>query len=90
PNEILSQLQTTVVKHVKETLNLFNEVGNRRGFHPHVTIAFRDLKKDQFHKAWQHFKGKAFAAEFTCTHFCLLKYGLGKWDVYREFPLIKT
>lgn len=90
PNETLNDLQGAVVKHVKETLNLFNEVGNRRGFHPHVTIAFRDLKKEQFRQAWEHFKKEQFAAEFNCTHFSLFKYGPGKWEVYREFPLIRS
>ncbi|MGZ3861764.1 MAG: RNA 2',3'-cyclic phosphodiesterase [Bacteroidia bacterium] len=90
PNETLSELQSAIVKHVKETLNLFNEAGNRRGFHPHVTIAFRDLKKDQFRLAWEHFKERQFLAEFMCNSFCLLKYGPGKWEVYREFALVNA
>jgi 2'-5' RNA ligase len=84
-NEALNELQKGVVKHVKENLNLFNEVGNRRGFHPHVTIAFRDLKKEQFRSALDHFKNQTYAADFITTKFCLLKYGPGKWEVYKEF-----
>jgi 2'-5' RNA ligase len=85
PNELLNELQKGVIKFVKENLNLFNEVGNRRGFHPHVTIAFRDLKKEQFRLAKEYFKDQTFEAEFTATQFCLLKYGPGKWEVYKEF-----
>jgi 2'-5' RNA ligase len=32
-----------------------------RGFHPHITIAFRDLKKAVFYKAWEEYKSKLFS-----------------------------
>ena|ERR1700758_269030 len=90
PNELLNQLQKEVVKFVKENLNLFNEVGNRRGFHPHATIAFRDLKKEQFRLAREYFNGQSYKAEFTATTFCILKYGPGKWEVYKELDFTKA
>ena len=43
-NASLAALQQSLVKHVKQRLQLFNQSDDMRGFHPHVTVAFRDIK----------------------------------------------
>jgi 2'-5' RNA ligase len=88
-NENLWNLQKQLVKHVKANLNLFNEADNPRGFHPHVTIAFRDLKKVDFRLAWDHFKEQHYNCKFTTHSFSLLKHSPGKWEVYKEFAFAK-
>ena len=52
---------------------LYNEVDDMRGFHPHATVAFRDLKKNKFEEVWKTFKEKKFDAQFEYTSFSLLK-----------------
>jgi len=86
-NETLTQLQKQLVRHVKQLLNLFNQDEDLRGFHPHITVAFRDLKKEQFKKAWQVYKEKEFKAAFNCAAFALLKHDGKRWNVYKTFPL---
>lgn len=86
-NETLTQLQKQLVRHVKQMLNLFNQDEDLRGFHPHITVAFRDLKKEQFAKAWQIYKGKDFKDAFNCESFALLKHDGKHWNVYKTFPL---
>lgn len=86
-NETLTQLQKQLVRHVKQMLNLFNQDEDMRGFHPHITVAFRDLKKEQFAKAWQVYKEKEFKAAFDCSSFALLKHDGKCWNVYKTFPL---
>lgn len=86
-NETLTQLQKQLVRHVKQMLNLFNQDEDLRGFHPHVTVAFRDLKKEQFAKAWQVYKEKEFKAAFNCESFALLKHDGKRWNVYKTFSL---
>ncbi len=88
-NEALYQLQKSLVLHVKKNLQLFNQYDDKRGFHPHVTVAFRDLKKPMFYKIWNDYKDKKFEAFFNCTTFCLLKHINNKWEVYKEFELVK-
>ncbi|HXB40835.1 MAG TPA: RNA 2',3'-cyclic phosphodiesterase [Bacteroidia bacterium] len=85
-NETLNQLQKELVKHVRLNLNLLNEAQNMRGFHPHATIAFRDLNKNRFNQAWEHFKHQTYNGAFTAGNLHLLKHSPGKWEVYREFP----
>ena len=87
PNESLNELQKSLVKHAKLNLNLFNQANDMRGFHPHITIAFRDLKKAKFYEAWEHFKGQKFIEEFDIRNFCLLKQNDNLWENYHEFTL---
>lgn len=88
-NAALADLQQKLVQHVKQNLCLMNEAGNKRGFHPHVTIAFRDLGKTKFREAWAHFKTQAYQAGFSTSCFHLLKHAPGSWHVYKEFNFVQ-
>ena len=82
---VLFDLQKQLVSHVKRHLNIFNQSDDMRGFHPHITIAFRDLKKATFYKAWEEYKSKSFSETFTCHSFSLLKHQKEEWVVLKEF-----
>ena len=81
----LVELQKQLVNHVKRNLNIFNQSDDMRGFHPHITIAFRDLKKPVFYKIWETFKAKSYDESFSCHSFCLLKHNDKTWEVHKEF-----
>ncbi|MEO8760534.1 MAG: 2'-5' RNA ligase family protein [Bacteroidia bacterium] len=83
-NDILVQLQNELVNHVKNNLRLFNQSNDMRGFHPHVTIAFRDLKKEKFIQAFDYFKTQTYNASFAATNICLLKHTGKEWLVHKE------
>ena len=53
-------------------------------FHPHMTIATRDLDKSAFEEAWPEFKVRPFNAGFTVRSLCLLKHNGSYWDIYRQ------
>lgn len=84
-NENLFELQKSLVYQVKSRLNIFNQAESERGFHPHVTIAFRDLKKEDFYIAYEEFRKKKFSAAFLCNSFWLLKHAERKWHPFRQF-----
>ena len=44
----LENLQAKLLKYCKKELNLFNSNYKDQPFHPHLTLAFRDLKKSIF------------------------------------------
>jgi 2'-5' RNA ligase len=88
-NDILFEMQQQLVKYAKQNLQLFNQSDDMRGFHPHVTVAFRDLKKPTFYKMWEEYKNKAFDAAFVCNNICLLKHVEDKWEVYKTFTIVK-
>lgn len=50
-----------------------------RSFHPHVTIANRDIKPSDFDKIWKYFFNKEFKDEFSVDKISLLRLDTGKW-----------
>ncbi|PHN04567.1 2'-5' RNA ligase family protein [Flavilitoribacter nigricans] len=58
------------------------EVGSR--FHPHMTIATRDLRKSAFHEAWAEFETRDFRDSFRANSLYLLKHNGRHWDIYRQ------
>lgn len=86
-NPELSELQKKLVRSMRLGLNLFNGDYKDRGFHPHLTLAFRDLKKAQFAAAWEEFQKKNFEARFEVNSICLLKHIGHSWIIFKEFPL---
>lgn len=57
---------------------------DKRPFHPHVTIATRDMQPAQFDKAWEKLKHEKFSDSFSVTALSLLKLSPGKWEVRGE------
>ncbi|HYM20390.1 MAG TPA: 2'-5' RNA ligase family protein [Candidatus Kapabacteria bacterium] len=57
--------------------------GPSYGFHPHITIAFRDLSRPMFDKAWHEFESKIFRRRFILNHICLMKYDHG-WKTIQK------
>lgn len=55
-----------------------------RPFHPHVTIAGRDMQLSHFEKAWTFFSKKEFSEKFIADSVSLLKLVEGKWTVISE------
>ena len=66
-----------------------DERRDNRPFHPHMTIAFKDLTPAMFKRAWAEFENKSFYIEFTASSLFMLKYTLGRWLVISEFPFRK-
>jgi 2'-5' RNA ligase len=54
---------------------------DERPFHPHVTIATRDLHKRVFHEAWEGFKEKKYEARCRIAGISVLKHDQKNWDV---------
>jgi len=85
-SEALNELHDALKKYAKKELRLFNEADDLRGFHPHVTVASRDLKKTKFYELQADFIGKKLNGSFNYTGFCLLKLDK-KWEILKEFRL---
>lgn len=81
---ILNDLYSSLKYFAQEHLHLLNEVNDERGFHPHVTIAFRDLKKNRFEEVWKNFKEREFDAYFDYSGITLLKLEQ-KWEALHRF-----
>jgi 2'-5' RNA ligase len=85
--DALEMLQKSIQRFCKKELNLFNANYKEQPFHPHLTLAFRDLKKPNFKKAWEEFAQKEYKAEFIADKLALLKHNGKTWAIFREFNL---
>ena len=55
-------------------------------FHPHITIANRDLTRENFQPCMDAFKDRKYYREFPATGYALLKHHGDHWQICREFP----
>jgi 2'-5' RNA ligase len=53
----------------------------KRAFHPHITIATRDLYKKAFYEAWSLFENKEFTEQWTASGLSLLRHNTQNWEV---------
>lgn len=86
-DEKLASLQKQLKRFCKVELNLFNADYKEFAYHPHITLAFRDLKKPEFYKAWEEFKEKKFETTFNADSIALLKHDGKEWKVLKSLSL---
>jgi 2'-5' RNA ligase len=85
-NDALGNLQTELKNHMHATLGVTSDRPDLP-FHPHVTIAFRDLRKQMFRQAWAHFSQLQYQREFVAEDVYLLQHNGKHWDERRRFSL---
>jgi 2'-5' RNA ligase len=85
-SETLFELHNQLAIHARTRLGLLNEMEDMRGFHPHITIAFRDLKKPKFYELWSRFSTQKFEGSLEVKQFSLLKLE-SRWEICRNFNI---
>lgn len=70
---------------MKVNFNIFNADYKNRGFNPHITLAFRDLKREAFKEAWPEFEKATYDKSFEVQSLVLLKHDGEKWHQLKEF-----
>ena len=84
-NQHLEELQKDLGRTAGEKLKLENSLYKQKGFHPHMTVAFRDLKPAAFKKAWEEFQFKELEHSFEVNSLVLLKHNGKMWEIFKEF-----
>jgi 2'-5' RNA ligase len=87
-NEILNNTKNAVDEHFKKNSS-FKIKLDPRPFHPHITIATRDLFKKAYYEAWEHFREKEFRMEATISGISILKHNKKNWDVFHTSQFSK-
>jgi len=85
-SEILQDLHKQLTLFAKKELKLVNEANDLRGFYPHITVAFRDLKRPLFYELKHQFGALKFDSFFNYNGFSILKFNK-KWE---ELVFIKS
>lgn len=83
--ESLSNLKSGMTIVAKLELKLLNADYKDQPFHPHMTVAFRDLKRPAFKEAWKEFSQKKIYHRFKVERLTLLRHNGKFWEIHREF-----
>ena len=83
--EAITKLHSRLQKVLEGDLGFSRqELGFR--FHPHMTIATRDLSEGSFLRAWPEIAKRPFDAVFAVNSLFLLKHSGRNWQLFLEFP----
>ncbi|RIV18967.1 2'-5' RNA ligase family protein [Fibrisoma montanum] len=82
PSEFLSACQQQIAEFCRTT---YAVEPDRRPFHPHMTVAFRDLTQSAFPGAWAYFSAQSYDRRFTADAFALLRHTGQGWVVEQQF-----
>ncbi|MCT7950792.1 2'-5' RNA ligase family protein [Ancylothrix sp. C2] len=85
----LLSLQSDLTTHLETHLNIIDIKSKNRSFSPHLTVAFKDLTKQNFQAAWPEYKDKKLQFTFTASHLTLLQHDGSRWNIESEFPLLR-
>ena len=86
-SDALNEFQKQLHRFCKRELDIFNANWQDKPFHPHLTIAFRDLRKHEYRLAWEEFSKKEYKAEFMADKVAILKHNGKAWDVLSALSL---
>ncbi|MBW4572544.1 MAG: 2'-5' RNA ligase family protein [Tolypothrix carrinoi HA7290-LM1] len=84
----LMDLQADLMAYVESNLGIVDKVSQTRSFTPHMTVAFRDLTKQNFKIAWTEFEKRELHFEFKCDRLTLLLHDGKRWNVKTEFSFV--
>ena len=83
----LIDLHQALLTHMEAALGITDPKAKQRPFAPHMTVAFRDLSKQNFHAAWPEFQHRSLEFEFVASHLTLLLHDGHRWNAYADFSL---
>lgn len=86
----LLTLQADLMTHMETNLGIVNKVGKKRPFAPHMTVAFRDLTRQNFKAAWPEFANRQLHFEFTADKLTLLLHDGKQWKIKSEFTFLRS
>ena len=87
-NDFLLALQENLSHCLREKLN-FQSDRPPRPYHPHMTIAFKDLRKAVFPKAWEYFSNQGYQKSFEVRALHLLEHDGKVWQKRKSFAFRK-
>lgn len=82
----LYELQESIKSFCKRELNLVDELSDRN-FHPHMTIAFKDVKERDFETVLDLISSQEISQTFQVNAVVLLKRIGGRWENFYTFQL---
>jgi 2'-5' RNA ligase len=80
---------STLPTHQKRLANFCSDQwgirADSRPFHPHMTVAFKDLKQSVFPEAWAYFSAQSYERQFMAQAYTLLVHTGQRWAIDKTF-----
>ncbi|MEA5582122.1 2'-5' RNA ligase family protein [Nodularia harveyana UHCC-0300] len=86
-SQALLTLQADLMANIESNLGIVDQTSQTRPFTPHLTVAFRDLTKQNFRVAWGEFVHRSLDFDFTAANLTLLVHDGQRWNIRSEFAL---
>ena len=76
-------LQSRLEAYLEVRLDLKNK--SHHAYHPHMTVAFKDLRRSVFPEAWAYFSKLKYKRAIEVNAVALLQHSGARWEVLHEF-----
>ena len=83
-SEFLEGMYKRFLKHMEMNLGLGNKSNSQKKFRPHMTVAFRDLTRENFYLAKSEYAEKKISFCYLVHGICLLRHNGQYWDIIHE------
>ncbi|MCP4438908.1 MAG: 2'-5' RNA ligase family protein [Aureispira sp.] len=87
PPELIA-LHEKLIQELKKSFALDSYQNENRAFHPHITIANRDIQP-VFYKAWKEIEEQSYDRNFEANSATLLRHNGKNWDRIGEYSFQK-
>lgn len=84
----LLTVQQELMACLETSLGIVDPVSKKRPFAPHMTVAFKDLTRQNFRVAWPEFENRELEFEFTASEITLLMHDSRRWTIHSKFPFL--
>ncbi len=85
-SEELNNLQKNLSLLLQENFSLKDHEKSQK-FHPHITLATKDLNRKKFPEIWNIFREREYNRSFSANSLILFKHNGSTWDLDSTFPL---
>ena len=85
PTPELLTIQKKLSNYLQSSCGIMDTGGSNRHYTPHITLAFRDLTKQNFRKAWSELEHQQLYFEFIVPVVTLLIHNGKRWHTCQEF-----
>lgn len=86
-NTKLMELRQAIASNIERHRFAPTALNKTEDFHPHFTIAYRDVLPHIFHDIWNEYKDRKFKASFFADKLSLLKHDGKRWNLLENYSL---
>ena len=80
-NELYELWHQALLAKMPRVLDKYPE----RTYHPHITLAHKDVTREQYDKIWKYYTRKEYRVAFPVNNFCILEYKTKEWVIEKQY-----